>query len=346
MEDVANLPSDGGSDTALPVAEVSAPAPARSPREALERSFEKAQPFIDEWVANRDPNRDESGRFKAKGEQPAQTAEQPAQATEKPADAQEAAPAPATPAAPTPPSRLSKAAQEAWSQAPDVLRAEVVRMQTELEAGLEKYRVEAKAFEPLRPFDEMARQGGTTLDKALSAYVNMENLIRQDPVRGMMEVCKNAGIDPRQIGEALMGQQPSGGASPEVAALKAEIAALKQEVTGVSSTFKQRDALSTVQEFAAKHEHFEILAPSIEEMLRTGYAKDLQDAYAKALKLNADMLPAKAEPPPQPTEPAPHTRKASLSVTGTPAAGSNPASRKPAGSTREILAHRFAQVGL
>lgn len=331
MDIEANAGSDLASDSvSTPEVENSAPAP--STREAIERAMQS----VGDAPTGR--ARDEAGRFAANT-----PAEGAAVATDP---AQVVAAPDVVPQVPQPPARFAKAAQEAWAQAPEAIRTEVIRLEAELTQGIEKYKGAAEAFEPLRRFDEMARQGGTTLDQALSAYTNMENMIRQDPVAGFMEVCRNAGIDPVQMGQALAGQQPSGGASPEVASLKAEIASLRNEINGVGQTLSQRDVMSQVESFAKDNPRFDELSGHISEMLSTGYAKTLQDAYEKAERLQPAPAPEPAlAAVPKTPDPA-QTHKASLSITGSPANGSNPGSRKPAGSTREALTNAFAQVGL
>lgn len=345
MEDVTSAGSDLASeDISTPAVETSPPAPASSAREALERAFSSVSG--EEKPASVERVRDEAGRF-AKAEAPAETTEAPAQPAPAKQETKEAAPAPeAAPVTIPAPQRLAKAAQEAWSQAPEVLRTEVARMEAELTKGISEYQ---QRWEPLKRFDEMARSGGTTLDQALTAYTNMESMLRTDPVRGMIEVCKNMGIDPAQMAQAMTGQQTGqapAGASPEVAALKSEIAALKQEISGVGQSIAQRDTLSQVEAFAKANPRFDELSDTIAELLQTGYAKDLQDAYTKAERLNPAPAPEPA-PVAVPKVPDPaQTRKATLSITGSPASGSNPTTRKPAGSAREALQSAFAQVNL
>lgn len=360
MDDLASGASNAPTSEPVSAPETGAAAP--STREALERAFAsvdtggdtgaEAPAVVDKPASER--ARDESGRF-AKADRPADApAKTPAAAQdgEQPAAAPEAA---ATVAAP--PQRFAKAAQEAWAQAPEAVRAEVVRMEAELTKGLNEYR---QRFEPIKQFDEMARAGGTTLDKALSAYVGMENLIRRDPVQGMLAICQNAGLDPVKVAQALVGRtggQPAqagegGEADPRdahIAELRREIQRLGGAVNSVGQTVAQqrqqeamRQVTSEVESFAKDHPRFDELADDIAEMLSTRYAKDLHDAYVKADRLRPAAAAASAPPAPQRAQ----TPKAALSITGSPAGGSNPASRKPAGSAREALNNAFAQVGL
>jgi hypothetical protein len=251
----------------------------------------------------------------------------------------EAAPAqsalPAVPAGPAPetippaPQRFARAAQEAWAQTPEPVRAEVERALGELTAGLEKYREAASAFQPLQRFDALARASGTTLEEALTHFVGIDQLLRQDALAGTMQIWTNLGLDPRRMVAALVqqvqsqaapngvapgapaasaaplapgvpGAAPAAGDAPEVAALRHEIAALKAELRNEVGSVResvarrereavQRAAGEAVQAFAAAHPYFSDLSDTIVRMIDTGFASDLSDAYEKAVRLSPDV---------------------------------------------------------
>lgn len=365
MSDEA-APSNGASEPVVASvdtpAQVSAPEtvsekPAASPREALERAFKTVdQPATTTAKPPhpKDENRHADGTFKGKEADPAAGkiktgSNDPAKPTELKIDT-DAKPVIAAPAG------LTKAAQEQWAQTPEAVRADVERRFTELTQGIEKYRAEVQAFEPVRKYQDMAQKSGTTLDKALEAYTGIEAVINQDPIRGLIEICRNVGIDPRAAGAALANmqqlppQQQPPRESAEVAALKQELAALKEQVGGVTSTLSKTQAQSMIDKFASDHPHFDELSDSISHMLETRFAKDLQDAYDKAIRLNPEVAAkieaAKAaQAAPQP-DPAQTREKASKSITGSPSTGSTPATRKPAGSPREALQNAFASMGI
>jgi hypothetical protein len=342
MEDVQTA-SNAVSDTAMPEANA-----VPSISDALSKAFDTVNQTTDTQTAapaSDGPSRAPDGKFAPKA------AETPAQEQEQPA----APEAPATAAAP--PARFVKAAQEAWAQAPEIIRAEVARMESELTQGLQKYKESAEAFEPLRQFDAMAKQGGTTLADAVTGYVTMENLLRADPVKGMLAVCQNLGVDPAQMAQALAGQQVEGGNSPHVAALEQKIAQLEQKLSGVAQSYQEielRPVTQQVEDFASKNPLFNYVADDIAKNIAAqkaaGQKPDLGEAYKAALALHPHLAAVAAQTAapaaPTPTTPDPaQTRKASLSITGSPSV-SNTSTRKPAGSTREALDSAFASVGL
>lgn len=360
IESASNAETNGAVQVAdaAPAEQVATPEvtptePAKSAREAVERAVARieAEPEKPQQTEakpaeperkTRNPNHGPDGKFAKKPDAPA------------------AAPAVAQPVI-TPelkaPPRFAKAAQDAWGQTPEPVRQEVERALTELSQGIEKYKPFVEAFEPIRKYHDMATQSGTTLDRALDAYVGIEQAWRQSPSHGFVAVCRNMGVEPTQmlqaVAQGLNGANASvpRGDSPEVAALKQELSQLKEKFGTVEKTvtesqqqYKQRESQMTVESFAKSNPHFDELATDIAQMLETGYAKDLPDAYGKALRLNPEVS-AKIEAAKKPAvDPAQTRGKAALSITGSPATGSTPESRKPAGSIRDALNNAMASV--
>ncbi|MFG6591278.1 hypothetical protein [Sulfitobacter sp. 1A12157] len=319
--------------------------PRRSRREALEQAFkdvggEEDQTEPDAQVA--EPKeakpadgaqpRGPDGKFAPK--EGAETPKEPAKAeapTDSPKGHEE------------PPTRFSADAKTAWKEAPESVRAEAHRAIREMEQGIETYR---QRVEPLEPFYKMAEQHNVSLPDVLGRYVNTENTLRQDPVRGFTEIARNMGLSPQQVGQMLLGQQP-GQADPrdsEVMQLRQEVQRLSQGYGQVTQTMEQqREQTVTrqIEEFASANPRFEELSDSIAEMLQTGFAKDLQDAYDKADRLN----PA---PAPQPDMAAPEgmaQTRTPRSVTGAPSPGSNPANRQPSKTRSEALQRAMQRAG-
>lgn len=395
MSDEALAPSNGANETSVVETQTtqaaqdsgaqqtqqqtpSEPAKPVSTSEAIDRAFEKTDLFSENKEAkaakpasdNRDPK---TGQFTEKpkdGKAAKPAAEVKIDPQQKPAvDAQQQTQVQVRPA----PSRLSKEAQAVWAQVPEVARNEIERAFTELQGGIEKYKT---AYEPIKQFDEMAHQSGTTLQAALNSYVGIEQLLRRDVLAGIREVCKNVGVDPQKVAEAIVAQggqqqQQQGGDTVEVQQLKQqlnsalqEINGLKQQFTGFSQTAEDRALRSEIDEFKKDKPYFEQLAPVMQQLLAGTHpeyaAKNLASAYDMAVRLTPEIA-AKIEaekaaavqtaqngaaPQPKPAEAAQTGAKAKLSITGSPSSGSNPAQRKPAGSPRAALDKAFESVGL
>lgn len=282
------------------------------------------------------PARDEHGRFAPKA------------ATEAPAAPQAAPEAAPEPAAPPADLNLPPEAREAWAAVPAAVRDTVTRRVSELQGGIEKYRTQ---IEPVRPFLERAGSP-EALAQALNAYVSAEDMLRQDPIRGLDSLCQSLGTTLRDVAAHVMGQ-PAPEKDAVIDGLRRELQALQSQVGTVTKTFEQQRreaAEATVTSFAAEHPRFEELAEEIGRMLRTGYIDPaspdaLKRAYEIADRANPAPQPA-AAPVAAPVAVQARTPAANLSVSGTPSAGSNLSVRTPPANRRENIAQILDQVGL
>jgi hypothetical protein len=303
---------------------------------ALDRAFAAIE-GRDEPVED-GPTRDASGRFaRREGEE-----DQPAEAEAPPPVEAPPVEAPAPEAAQDWPKGISAAAQQEWTKVPPTVRSEVQRRFSEMEQGIEQYR---QRFEPLRRFEEMARQGGTTIDAALHHYTGIEAILRQDPLEGLGRICQNLGLDPRSVAAHVLGQQAPE-PQQEVMALRHQLSEMQTRLTHYEAEAqrtqqaRQEQAVQTVSQFAEAHPRFNELAPTIKWLLDTGGAGDLEGAYTMAERLNPAPTPA----PVADTQAAPQQRKAGLSIAGSP--GSNPVVRTPSKSSSEAIDRAFARQGI
>lgn len=325
------------------------PAPSKSSREALEKAFaaqeakakETAPKLADAAPKPSDgPARSEDGKFAAReGAKPADTAEKPAEQP-KPTQRYEA------------PARFSPEAKAAWDTAPDSVKAETQRALTELQQGYEKHKEAAQNYEPIRHYDKMARESGTTLTEALDRYTSAENMLRQDPIRGLDHLCQQMGMSLRQVAAHVLGQPQDQQASQNdqtVRELRQELATLKQQIGGVTGHLQTQQTNATVSQieaFAAENPDFDTLADDIAFFLQTGRAQNLQEAHSLARRLNQTQQPMTA-PPPAASIPPPLNPAGTRTVTGAPSNGSDPSPRAQASATsRQALERAFATVGL
>lgn len=353
-------------DTAQPGTTAAEPAIERSKepaRASIDRAFAEldkqdaaaGKPVPKEQVSATDTrDRDESGRFKAKDVTAAVDAKPPAgQETVNPGDA--AAPKPV--AAIEPPARFSADAKAAWKDAPEPIKAEINRAVKELEGGLAQYQ---QAFEPLKPYMQLAKQHGTTVHEAMERYVGIERAL-QDPqqrLAALQDVFETAGVSPRDYAAYILGQpadQAQSQSDATIRELRQELATLKQQIGGVTTSLQQqreKDTRSFVEKFAADHPRLndQEFGSVVSKLLSSGMAEDLQSAYDMAERLNPVPTPAvdtQSAAIAALTKPNPdQTRKGQLSIAGAPASGSNPATRKPPASARESLDRAFGALGI
>jgi len=116
----------------------------------------------------------------------------------------------------------------------------------------------------------------------------------------------------------------------------------------VKSTLQQQQQqglLGEIQQFASDKPRFDELSMEIAAQVRAGYSLD--EAYVRAERLNP--LPAAPPPPAAAQNGAPDPvvqPRGSLSITGAPAAGSDPRNRGPSPTTRAALDKSWALLGL
>ena len=298
------------------------------------------------------PERGPDGKFKSKeavkeGEKPAEKAED---GKKDPETAKEAE-TDKTPFSDAP-KRFSEDAKGEWKNAPKSVQAEAHRALNELEAGIEKYKADATEYEALKPYADLAKQYDTSIKATLDQFLNLSRgLQSQDPMPAVQELLRHAGMTPQQYVEKISGQAPEhydAQRDQTIMALENKIDQLSKQLSGVTENVQENWNVQTqreVEAFAAEHPRFEELGESIAAEINAGY--DLSEAYRRAELLNPAPAPA---PEPQPEVPAPdpeaQTRKASLSTTGAPAPGSDPAKRGPSSSARDSLKYAFNQVGV
>lgn len=345
-----------------------------TPRGAIDRAFaamgddtppakptpvEKADPIAAKPVeaAEGDRARNADGTFAPKDPIVASAVDPAAALAEKPVVdplKPEAAPGDA-------PSRFSPDAKAVWATAPEPVKAEVLRMERELTAGMEKYREDATAFESVREYDSMAKQYGTDLRSALDRYVSFDKSLNDNPFQGLLSICQDKGINPREFAAAIMGQElpPAERQSSDqqrvIQQLNAKIDQLERGVSTIQSGSVSQTITSFVNGLPdADKPLFEELGAPIAALIKQGH--DLPSAFAQAKeaeKTRMQRLAGNFGFSPTPPAPAPsipdlsaQTLKGGLSVTGAPSSGSNPSNRKPPSSPRDALDRAFDTVGV
>lgn len=326
-----------------------------TPRGSIDRAFEaldaeeaeapqeKAEPAPEdpsvEPARNEQP-RTPDGKFAPKDEKQPKDAEPPL------ADGEEALKE-AVPFGEAP-SRFSPDGKAAWKDVPEPVKAEVHRAVTELEQGIEKYRGGAEQWEGLKEFDDLAKSVGTDVKTALGNYVNADKILNADPIRGLDHVARMYGLTLHDVASKVLNQTPDQAqtqANETINELRGQIGELQRQLGSVTTSIKQQGeqrALREIQAFAADHPRFEELSGEIEAQLNAGHT--LEKAYERAVLLNPAPPPPVAEP--ATPEPAAQPGKGSLSVTGAPSPGSNPATSKTSSSAGEALDRAFESVGI
>lgn len=225
--------------------------------------------------------RDESGKF-VKKEEPEKTV-----APEATPEKTEEAPRH------NPFSAWKKEAQEKLSALPDDVKSFIVEREGQFHRGIEQYKEEAYFARNIKkavaPHAEYLQQLGVTPDAALSHLVASERKLRtgtpEQKAEMFHQMARDYGVD---LGE--ISQLPF---DPEMFRLKQQVERMQNQLqTPYDSTQSAEDdqVLSEIDAFAQSHEHFEQVREDMALLLQGGKATGLDDAYAKAIRLNDGLF--------------------------------------------------------
>jgi hypothetical protein len=260
-----------------------------------------------------------------------------------------------------PPQRMSEQAKAEWHATPESVRGDMHRMHQEFGNAYNQLKPISDAYQPIARFDRMAREHGTTLERALTNYTNMENKLRQDVVGGLDVIVNNLGLkgpngekiglrdiayhvlsqSPEQLQQVQMGNQQTA-ASHQIGALHQEIQGLKQALQQMHTQQQFTYTSAQVDHFAASHPRTDELAALIKSEIELGF--DLETAYRRAELLK----PATQADQTRGTSTSAQTRPADRSISGSPggvvaSAASSRRSDKPVGR-REAIANAIKRV--
>jgi hypothetical protein len=256
-----------------------------------------------------------------------------------------------------PPVRLHERAKADWAATPESVRGEIHRANGEFQRAYGQYRQDHQVMETIRPFQQMAAQQGTTLERALSSYTSMEQRLRQDPVAGFDVITQNLNLRAddgtpitfRDICWHVINQTPEQHqlvqAKNMQAAQHAQIGQLHREISQLATGIKQMQYQNTFSQtrsaldrYADAHPRFDELGDLIEQEIKLGFTLD--QAYARADRLRP------ATHAPQTRTPTAQTRTTGKSISGAPAGPTNGTGRpqRPVGR-REAITNAIKRAG-
>lgn len=247
-----------------------------------------------------DRQRDEKGRFKAKGDDDTESVAKVEKAVEtevKTEGAEDSAPAI------KPPPGFSVASKAAWDELPQSVRNDIAKREQEIDNGFKRY-------SGLGKFAEEAERNGTTLQNAISDYAAIEGALRQNVVGGIEFICQRLGVDPRQLAHAMAGKYiPAAAADTgqqgapvaqqaqhfdpaELTRQFQQIARAEADsrVAAMRAETEAAQIQSQMAEFRAdpKNKFFENVRQDMAALVQAGKANTLKEAYEAACWLNPD----------------------------------------------------------
>lgn len=237
---------------------------------------------------------------------------QPAKAdsVEKPAQESEKRPVPESRNNEAPARFLPKA-KELWGNTPNPVKDEVHRFYQEVENERKANEVQSKEWESVKHYDQMAKANGTSIREALDNYTRVDKMLRTDPVNGIAEVLKIAGVTPQQYAQYVLGQSQDGqqqpqqqrGPAPEVQQLQSQV----QQLTQALQSFQQEKVLENahktlVDPFKAEHPRFDELEQVMAQLINSGFVpqnltpqQKMEAAYDMAERLSPRSMAISSE---------------------------------------------------
>jgi hypothetical protein len=254
--------------------------------------------------------RDEKGRFAAKTEEKAEPeakaapvkATEPAKAAEQVKAEQAPVVDPLAPAeAVKPPPGFSPTAKVVWNKETlskeewEAVKRDIAKRNDEVDKGFAKF----AEYKPVERFMEMAKQSGTTLDRALENYVGIEQDLRRDFVGGIARICQNQGISPLALANQILarnGVAPSEGQQgdqpqarqPAPVDPNAIVQSVREQIRAEQI---QEEVNRSIKQFGSdpKNQFFENVRQDMTRLLQAGAAETLEDAYDKACWANPEI---------------------------------------------------------
>lgn len=328
------LMTDDGADTATPAAEGKAP---------------KA-------------GRDEGGRFARQEPEPAQKGngagtdrKAPAPAGEEPLPGQE----PVTPAKPHDayPNTWRRELADAWKTLPEPVREEIHRREGDFHNGIRQYRDAAQFGQGLAqemlPYQQIMQQRGVQPRELVRDIMGTLNTFAtgsdEQKAQALLRVAQDYGINLDAV--TTLRQRAPDGVAPALAPVLQRIHRVESTLEAQAQEREQlqrEEDEANVQRFIndPKNEHAKTCAKEMAALLTSGEARDLQEAYDKALWLNPQTraaLLAKQDQERQEREATEAANARKAAGVNVPRRGTPPVARKP-GTMEDTIRETYREL--
>ena len=196
-----------------------------------------------------------------------------------------------------PPSSWKRDYHEVWQTADPRLQEYAYKREEEMRAGIEPLRSKAQFAdqmnEAMEPYMNTIRGQNLDAPGAVKALMEADHNLRYSSQEQKMAHFANLA---RAYGVNLNGvssQSYSGPVDPNYYALQNELNSVRGEISGFKQQQEQAEnqsLLGEINNFAGKAEYFEEARPVMIQLLQSGVAGTLEDAYEKAIRLNDDIF--------------------------------------------------------
>jgi hypothetical protein len=244
-------------------------------RAILEQGFEAAEKGEPVEASGRD----DRGRFAPKVEEPLQEAEPPVWRR--------------------PPASWKKDYHDVWQKADPKMQEYAWQREEQMRAGVEPLLAKAQFAdtmqEAIAPYLPTIQGMGLTPEKAVSALMQADYTLRtaapQQKMQLFAQLAQSYGINLGAMG-ANPQAAPQNSVDPLVWQLQNELNNVRGEVMGwkqQQEMQQNQQLLGEINQFSLKADHFEEARPTMIQLLQSGMAETLEEAYDKAIRLNPDL---------------------------------------------------------
>lgn len=192
-----------------------------------------------------------------------------------------------------PPASWKKDYHEAWQTADPRLKEYAWKREEEMKAGvqplLSKAQFADQMQQAIEPYMQNIRGLGIEAPQAVKALMEADNVLRhgtpQQKQVYFAQLAQQYGIN---MGDVQI--QPT---DPNFYAIQNELAQVRGEVLNwkqQQEATQNQALLQEINQFQTKAEYFEEARPTMIQLLNSGVAKDLDDAYQKAIRLDNDLF--------------------------------------------------------
>ena len=250
-------------------------------KDLLAQQFEAAERGDDVAPSGRD----DRGRF-AKTEKPA-----PAPEMEEPAE---------EPVWMKPPASWKKDYHDVWLSADPKMREYAYQREEQMRKGVEPLLSKAQFADAmnqaLEPYMQTIQGLGLKPEQAVAALAQADYTLRTAPpeqrVQYLYNLAAQYGVN---LGQSAQPGQPAAAPSvdPLVWQLQNELNNVRGEVMGwkqQQEMAENQTLLNEINSFSMQAEHFEEARPTMIQLLQSGVAETLEDAYEKAIRLDSELF--------------------------------------------------------
>lgn len=201
-----------------------------------------------------------------------------------------------------PPASWRDAAKGEWANLPEAARQEILKRENDMFEGIAQYKDNAAVgktvLNVLQPYMPMMQQYNVNpaqhIDNLMRTHQEIITASPEGKAQRLMEIGRQYGIDlvPRgsQQREAAE-DEPGSYVDPAVTKLTERFQQIESTQAQINAERHQQRVAEierSIAEFAAKPEnvHFDLVYAEMSALIGKGLAKDLPDAYAKAVRLN------------------------------------------------------------